>query len=80
MNAVKTFTRSTLRDLKIPRKQRPPNADSSFTSLTSSIQSKEIKNEYTSELPNFRIDNSQNIMLLIGDDERDAKVIVESFL
>ena len=33
-----------------------------------------------SELPTYKIDTSQNIMVLLCEEEKDARIIVESFL
>ncbi len=64
--AIMAFTRSYLRDLKNPIKK-------SSTGETS----KPLAD--TSSLPSLEIDNSANILVLMGDDS-DTKVIVESFL
>eukprot|EP00347_Sterkiella_histriomuscorum_P005755 403355392 len=64
--SIKGFTRSYLRDLK-----NPVNKSSTGDTQT---PLKDI-----SQLPTFEVDNTQNIMILVGSDQ-DTKIIVESFL
>jgi len=73
------FTRSTLREIKNPRKHKLSALRSSPKGENENepFNDEEIKEE---NLQKFVIDTSQNVMILIGDDERDAKTIVESFL
>lgn len=64
--AIRTFTRSSLRDLKNPI-------------LKSSTGEFNKPEQDTSKFPNFEIENSSNILVLMGNDS-DTKIIVESFL
>lgn len=64
--SLKGFSRSYLRELKNP-----------VTKLTTGDFSKPLKD--VSSLPSFEIENSQNLMVLVGNDN-DTKIIVESFL
>lgn len=74
----KSFTRSTLRDIKNPRKPRSESMRSSLSSF--SIGQPYHKLNDGESLPKFLIENSQNIMILVSDYEKDGKVIAESFL
>lgn len=68
-----------MREIKNPRKHK-------LSALRSSPKGESEKEPFNDEeikeenLQKFVIDTSQNVMILIGDDERDAKTIVESFL
>lgn len=64
--AIRTFTRSSLRDLKNPIMK---SSTGEYSKPESDI----------SKLPNFEIENSSNILVLMGNDT-DTKIIVESFL
>lgn len=66
LKSIKSFTRSYLRELKNP-----------IVKSTTGDYSKPLTD--ISTLSNFKIENSQNILVLVGNDQ-DTKVIVESFL
>lgn len=77
LKSLKSFTRSTMRELKCPRR---PTRISPAKSTSAAKQLEEHEKLDTTGLPTFEIDNSQNVMMLMVEDERDARVIVESFL
>jgi hypothetical protein len=64
--SIKAFTRSYLRDLKNPVLK---SSTGEFSKPLTDISS----------LPTFEVDNTNNIMILVGNDQ-DTKVVVESFL